>query len=474
MRAPSLTLLALLSFFSFLGLAACGTAQVERTPTPEPEPEPELEPVRTPKPNPEPVGWRVTLDEIGWEVVPPEPVDRAFRANTLGWQKHVKGDWQGSRPHFSEAVSIVTEYDLARYNLACAHSRLGELEESLEQLTHVLVRDLPRFKRAALKDQDLGNLRRSPLGKELERRLELLEEVWAQAMQVGTPSIAWRERSTTMISEAQGKQGQLVRPGVWIHKTKRFVPAMEIIEDAFAGLVDVERQQAIIVVAKPTVDLPPLFEGVQVLVTPLSPSGEAPRKADLVMDNLATIEVHAVDNGVRVRGNTTKSHWRELRASGLVRSEAQYLPDRPVLRMTPDGSLLIAYHPEGWSHKGRSVFTPSGQEIVMQQGHHAATQHSLVFNADKSHAVMVAVRMRCTDEGPVLRHWVDRLDINAGTAEGLANTEGPAAAVYGRDGALYLQIGTETIRYATPTATRYETLPEGVMLVPPMQKPTCQ
>lgn len=455
-------------------IAACATQQVQRPPEPEPTPEPRREPRPEPEPEPEPVGWRVTLDEIGWEVVPPEPPDRAFRANTLGWQKHLKGDWAGSRPHFSEAISIVTEYDLARYNLACALSRLEDYEGSLEQLTHVLVRDLPRFKRAALKDQDLGNLRRSALGKELERRIELLEDVWAQAMAVGTPAIAWRERSTTMISEAQGKQGQLVRPGVWVHKTRRFVPAIEIIEGAFSGLVDVERQQAMIVVATPTVDLPPLFEGVQIIAAPLTPAGEAPRKADLVMDNLGTIELHAVDNGVRVRGNSTKSHWRELRASGLVRSESQYLPDRPVLRLTPDGSLLVAYHPDGWSHKGRSVFTPSGQEIVMQSGHSTATQHSLVFNADKSHAVMVAVRMKCTDEGPVLRHWIDRLDLGANTAEALANTEGPAAAVYGRDGALYLQIGTETIRYATPTATRYETLPEGVMLVPPMQQPTCQ
>lgn len=467
-----LTLMGLL-LSSLLG--ACATAEVERPREPEPRPEPRVEPRPEPvREEPRPVGWRVELAEIGWEVVPPEPPDRAFRANTLGWQRHVKGDWAGSRPHFQEAISIVSEYDLARYNLACALSRLDELDEALEQLTYVLVRDLPRFKRAALKDQDLGNLRRSAQGRELERRIKLLEEVWSEAMEAGTPAIAWRERSTTMISEAQGKQGQLVRPGVWLHGTRRFVPAMEIVEGAFAGLVDVERQQAMIVVATPTVDLPPLFEAVQVLVTPLSPSGEAPRKADLVMDNLGTIEIHAVDNGVRVRGNSTKSHWRELRASGLVRSETQYIPDRPVLRMTPDGSLLVGYHPPGWSHKGRSVFGPGGREYVLQSGHAVATQHSLVFNGDQSHAVMVAVRVRCTDEGPVLRHWIDRIDLRGGSTEGLANTEGPAAAVYGRDGALYLQIGTETIRYATPTATRYETLPDGVMLAPPMQKPTCQ
>jgi len=136
----------LLSLLFPLAIAACATTEVERAPEPTPQPRPEPEP----EPSLEPVGWRVSLDEIGWEVVPPEPPDRAFRANTLGWQRHLKGDWAGSRPHFQEAISIVSEYDLARYNLACALSRLDQLDESLEQLTYVLVRDLPRFKRSVL------------------------------------------------------------------------------------------------------------------------------------------------------------------------------------------------------------------------------------------------------------------------------------------------------------------------------------
>jgi hypothetical protein len=453
-----------------LTLSAC--ASVERR-EPAPEPPPQEEPAPEPAPEPVPVGWRVTLPEIGWEVVPPEPPERAFRANTLGWQKHERGDWAGSKPHFQEAVSIASEYDLARYNLACAHSRLNDLDSALEELTHVLVRDLPRFKRAAREDQDLGNLRRSELGKELEHRIEVLEEVWAEAMQKGTPTIVWRDRSATLISEAQGAQGQLVRPGVWLHDLERFVPAMEVIPGALSGLVDVDEQQAIIVTGKATIDLPPTLEDVELLVSPLSPAGESPRRATLAMDNLSTVEVHAVASGLRVRGNTTKSHWRELRASGLVRSESQEPPTRPVLRINPDGSLLTRYHPPGWSHKGRSVFAPGGREMVMQQGHSVATQHSIVLDASGEHGVVVAVRMKCTDDGPVLKHWIDRLDLAAGKAEGLAQTDGGAAAAYGRDGALYLQIGSETIRYATPTATRYETLPEGIMLAPPMQKPTC-
>jgi len=455
----------------FGSVAACGSKPPPPPPAPEPEPR-YVEP--PPKPEPKPAGWQVSLGEIGWEVVPPEPPDRAFKANTLGWQRHQKSDWEGARPFFQEAVSIVTEYDLARYNLACAHSRLGDLDAALNEITHVLVRDLPRFKRAVYEDQDLGNLRRSALNDELESRLEKIEKVWAQAMSIGTAGVAWRERSQTMISEAQGKQGQLLRPGVWVHATKRFVPAMEIVDDAFSGFVDVDKQKGILIVASPTVDVPPLLEGARVLITPLSPSGEAPRKAELVQDNLGTIEAAATDSGVRVRLNTTKTAWKDLRAGGLVRSDDQTSPERPVLKVNPDGSLLIGFHPTGWSHKGRSVFMPGGREIVLQSGHSIANQHSIFLNTDGSHAVVVAIRMKCTDEGPVLHHWIDRLDLGAGSSEGLANADGAAAAQYGRDGALYLQLGSETIRYATPTATTYESLPEGVMLVPPMKFPTCQ
>ena len=75
-----------------------------------------------------------------------------------------------------------------------------------------------------------ANLRRSELGTELTRRIELLEKLWADAMQIGAPTLAWRERGESYIGDAQHAQGQLIRPGVWLHKAKRFVPALEIIE----------------------------------------------------------------------------------------------------------------------------------------------------------------------------------------------------------------------------------------------------
>jgi len=451
-------------------LAAC-THEVEPK---QPRPDPDPRPVRHDPPPVKERGWQVTLDEIGWEVVPPEPPDRAFRANSKGLQAHAKGDWAGSMPYFKEAVDIVTEYDLARYNLACAYSRMGDVDNALAELTYVLVRDLPRFKVFAHEDQDLGNLRRSPLGKELESRIDKLEEVWEQAMKIGAPTIAWRDKGATDVGLMQGEQGQLMRPGVWLHEQKRFVPATQLVENAFAAMVDVERQQAMLVVASPTVDTPPLLEGSVVYVAPLTPSGEDPRHANITQDNLGTIEVYAIDNGVRVRTNTVKSAWRELRAMGLVRSDDQSPSDRPVLRVTPDGSLMTANMPAGWSHKNRSLYGPGNTEIQLQSGHSVANFHTMQIQDGGQWAVIVSVQAKCVkDEGPMLRHWVDRVDLSANRAEGLSRDEGSAAAVFGRDGALYLQVGDRTIRYATPGAASFETLPRGVMLVPHLLKTTC-
>ncbi|MCA9519092.1 MAG: tetratricopeptide repeat protein [Myxococcales bacterium] len=457
---------------SFLLASGCPRQQIR---DPEPDPEPVADPEPAPKPKPKgPARWSVGLGDIGWDDVPGEPPDRAFRANTEGWKRHEKGDWAGSKPLFEEAVDIVTEYDLARYNLACALSRLGQLDDALLELTTVLKRDFPRFKRKALEDPDLGNLRRSALGDELEWRVEKLDEIWKQAMQVGTPTIAWRPWTDTVIAAAQGGQGQLLRPGVWIDDVRRFVPAMELQEGVYSGLVDVERQQAILVTGARTADTPPQFRDAHLYVAPLSPVGANPRDASLTLDALDTIEVHAVSSGARVRLNRHKTAWRELRAGGLVRGEGQDTPDRPVLMVTPDGSLLTQPLPAGWSVKNRTVYMPGGEEVTVQSTHSVTNVRSLLFNADRSWAVLIGVRMKCGKDGAELRHAVDRIDLRSRRAEGLSNRDGAAAAVFGRDGALYLQVDDTLQRYASPDDDTFETLPEGILLVAPMAHPTCK
>lgn len=463
-RALSLRALVALSLFA----VACAPRQ-DIVPDPEPV---YVEPPPEPRP-PEPARWSVAIEDLGWDEVPEEPPKTAFRSNTEGWKLHEDGNWAGSRAAFAEAVREFPEYDLARYNLACAYSRMGQLEQALETLTDVLVRDFPRFRRRAREDQDLQRLRSSELRKELAWRLDRIEEAWERALRGGVSAVAWRRLTRTRIAQAQDSQGQLLRPGVWVDEIRRFLPAMELYEGVHAGLVDTVHKQAIVVTAERTEDAPPLFASAHLYVVPLVPVGDDPYDAVLTYDKLGTIEVHAVPSGARFRMNHYKTAWQVLDAAGVSRDQ-QELPTRPVLFVTPDGSLLTSPIPEGWTVKNRTVTTPDGHDIRVQSVQSISNYRSLVLNADGTQATLVGVRAKCKKEGPDLRHAVDRLDLTQRRAVPLSEGEGAAAATYGPDGALYVQVDERTRRYGDPLSERFETLPEGVVLVPPLDGPTCK
>jgi hypothetical protein len=459
-------------------LAACGSVERVAAPTPEPvAPEPaasapEPAPVPPPAAPAEPEGLSgIPLDTLGWEVIPPEPPARAFQANAKGVQQHDRGHHAEARARFEEALRLEDSYDLARYNLACALARLDEHEAALAELKTVLARDLPRFKRPVLEDPDLAHLRRGDAGDALRQFLDALEGAWAAALADGAPVVLWAGADDA-IGDAQRAQGQALRPGVWRHGPKRFVPAFEVVEHPLAAFVDGPHGQVLVVTGGTTPEEPPQLRDVGLRVVPFASVGEVPRHAAFKLEALTALEVHAVAEGLRVRGNGHKGHWRELRAGGLVRSESQDPPDAAVLRLTAEGATLTRPLPAGWSHKGHRLQV-EGAEITLQEGHSVATSHSLVPSPDGRLAVAVSVRARCTADGPVLRHWVDRVDVAARNAEALSQGEGAAAAVFGPDSALYLQVGDDTIRYATPGAPRYESLPARVVLVPPSRPPSC-
>ncbi len=438
-----------------------------------PDPEPVyVEPPPPPRP-PVPARWSVAIEDLGWAQVPEEPSKAAFRSNTEGWRLHEDGNWAGSRAAFAEAVRELPEYDLARYNLACAYSRVGQLEQALETLTDVLVRDLPRFRRRAREDQDLQRLRSSALREELDWRVDRIAQAWERALRGGVSAVAWRRLTRTRIAQAQDSQGQLLRPGVWVDEIRRFLPAMELYEGVHAGYVDTVHEQAIVVTAERTADAPPLFASAHLYVVPLVPVGDDPHDTTLTYDKLGTIEVHAVPSGARFRMNHYKTAWQVLDAAGVTRDQ-QATPSRPVMFVTPDGALLTSPIPEGMGVKNRTVTTPGGHAIRVQSVQSISNYRSLVLNGDGTQAVLVGVRAKCSKDGPDLRHAVDRLDLAQRRAVPLSQGEGPAAAAFGPDGALYVQVEDRTRRYGDPRSERFETLPEGVVLVPPLDGPTCK
>jgi|GEM_PF-2366453 len=470
LRLPHRALARSLPILFALAVTACAP---RKDIVPEPEPVHVEPPPPEPDPPPKPARWSVSLEELGWDEVPDEPPRHAFRANTEGLRSHERGDWAASSASFAEAVRDFPDYDLARYNLACAYARLGRLDQSLEALTQVLERDFPRFLRRALEDGDLQRLRRSGLGEELEWRIERIEEAWRRGLRAGVAAVAWRKLTRSHIAKAQDNQGQLLRPGVWIDETQRFLTMMELYEGVHTTFVDPVHRQAVVLTAERTEDVPPLFDDPRLYVVPLDHIGDTPYETRLEWDDLRTIELHATRSGVRFRLNRYKTAWQVLDAAGVTRDQ-QGSPSRPVMFVTPDGSVLTDPMPEGWSVKNRTVTMPDGRTVRIQSIHSISNLRSVQLSADGRQAVVVGVRAKCGKDGSDLRHAVDWIDVEGRRANALAHGDGAAAAMFGPDGALYVQSDRETRRYEDPRSDRHITLPDGVLLAPPMRWPTCK
>jgi hypothetical protein len=88
-------------------------------------------------------------------------------------------------------------------------------------------------------------------------------------------------------------------------------------------------------------------------------------------------------------------------------------------------------------------------------------------------AIVLSVRADCPDGEPVLRHFLDRVDLSSRAVTRLDEGEGAAAARIGPDGALYVQVGTTLRRYATEEVTGFDVVTNGVLLTAPMYTPDC-
>jgi hypothetical protein len=113
----------------------------------------------------------------------------AQEANAAALRLHTAGDYQGSRSGFEAALAIDERYDLARFNLACARSRLGDLEGAVRELRTLFEIDLPRFGPRYLADPDLEPVRSSPLAASVTAHLERVRAAVETAIRDGLPVV---------------------------------------------------------------------------------------------------------------------------------------------------------------------------------------------------------------------------------------------------------------------------------------------
>ena len=83
----------------------------------------------------------------------------SWEATAEMWPLYEAGDYEGAAAVLRKALEHEPDAGLY-YNLACVEALLGQTDQAIEHLRHVV--DEPRFRETAMKDSDLDSLRDDP------------------------------------------------------------------------------------------------------------------------------------------------------------------------------------------------------------------------------------------------------------------------------------------------------------------------
>lgn len=233
-------------WLALLLLAACSGAEHEPPPPEAPASSPE--PAAAPSPPVAPA-----RASIGWDHVPRDPAAaaRAINRDALRVHGHALGApedearrvYEGSLVAFQRAVEAEPDYLAARFNAACALSRLGRADEAVAILRELLAIDLPSFAPRVDSDPDLGPLSGTPAFAALTAFRAELSAAYDEALAAGVPVVHVTPPETIPAAgeDADAHVRRTMQAGVWLEEERRFVPmAPRLVSEAeslTAGLV---------------------------------------------------------------------------------------------------------------------------------------------------------------------------------------------------------------------------------------------
>lgn len=480
------------------------------SPGPRPAPAPEVEVAEAPTaPSPAipaaaptPSAPEVSPIDIGWTGRP--KISRAARTlNKKALAAHREGRFEESRDGFAQALADSPDHDLVRYNLACALSRLGELDAAQRELLTLLHRDLRRFQtrwRGAKADADLEALRTSPQAAAIDEALPRLREAYDRAHDTGVPAYFFAH-TRRYFGFAPGATGddyddeygefggtkQLVA-GIYLHDVARFVP---LTRDTDVAQLDLPRRRAVHVHTG-------IWEGMShgimhedptlyFVSTSPNPDEDFATKLDIGPEALG---IKVVEEDLIGIGFVDRLHvgWQPQGLAVHLQhwgSEA-YKVRHHALRVAGDGTRTELPLPVTFEHgfdllrEGAVFFAPKpgGMRLVRRtlevEGREAPIRldrdYQEVFVDEDRKFVVLLGRRHFTDTddwSDVNDTIVSRLDLTTGKVERLAQGKGAGWVVLGSDGALYVETGGTTQRWPTLDATEPgDTMPELHLTMP--------
>jgi len=428
----------------------------------------------------------IPVAELGFDKAPPPSTAGAVEANRIALKLHRAGDHHRAKMGFTEALDTSPTFDIARFNLACAHAGLDEHDDSARELRSLLRRDLPEFGHRLQDEEDLEAFRDSAAGRSLLAELETLYTVWDTAIGEGVPTVLhWPQPPQEPERRTQIAPFYL-RPGVFLREHGRFLPATPLVEGAAASLVFPAVRRAVVVVAgiydfQVYDDLMEAWEtGKELLIFELPHRGNRPMRRRFP-EQLAMLRAEATSRGGRFerhlvqRGEGT---WDVVRAPFelLTLAGAREDPDQSPFT----GPILSSGVVDGWVDLPEAEtdlritalgLTGRGDPIALGEGH-GGGQPRVIPSPDGRRAVAMTTTESCDSSDEIARAVVDLVDLEGRSVARLTSGHGRAVVAWHGDGTLYLQLdapgGISTLRVWPPGAEAAQSAPAGVLLRAPI------
>lgn len=405
-----------------------------------------------------PPAVEVSLSAIGVSRAP-NISGKARAKNRAALKLHRAGDYAASRVGFEETLELSSDHDMARFNLACALSRLGELEAARGQLQTTLYRDLLRFQgrwRGPDADPDLEPLRTSEHAVEVDALVGALRDAYDTAHDRGVAGYLYDRPPTPAETDYAGtavsKGSSTLIAGAWLHEAGRFVPL------ARGGTVAL-------------LDLP----NRRLLRADVSRDERHCHWDVFASEELAST---APEPGVKPPGDAydraveeTVEDWEPAPSPGLS-FEGEPAPAVATwIDVRPYGGVFRAPVPDGYLLSRKRLTVPGRDEPFKLDRTYEA-----VFATADPDAPLILLSRRAevdSDGEQEFSSVVSRLDLSSGVVERIARGPGNAWVTLGPDDAVYVEVRGEVRRWPTADADTAEATMVGLHITMPFGGPSC-
>jgi hypothetical protein len=444
----------------------------------------------------------VAASEIGWAVWPGRPAAPAYNKNRDALARHRQGDHAGALAGFEAAIAIAPDYAMARFNRACALSRLGRTADAAAEIEGLLRTDLIEFGRRLELDKDLVALRSSRDGARLEKYRASVVAAYASAVTHGIPALTY-DAERVMAGAAWVQLPKAQRGGVWLGDVRRFVALTPRHDDAFGIVWSSETATTTVLYGAWQTQFYQVFPvdfGVE--VWSLREPGTVVASLEHAEGSFARL--FPATHASNVDGEDTYS-WsmsfgsigvRPL-AGGVELEVEPYTksPDRSTMRVevtskapavatSPNagttkssvamltGAVVVARLPAGYTLADDGLIVP-GRTAPIPIGR-TYPFRSLVVTPDGSAAFLLSVVLKCTfgnEDG--IAHRLVRVDLRSFEVREVSQGPTGAALAVTAEGLIFVQVEGATKRVSPSGVLSDAGLPTWLHLAIPIYEPDC-